>query len=1193
MSSSNATPSSKPKPSKMRTMARRTSSMLSFGRSSGSQHKNDSSSETSSVRRPSIDLDASTTNESNYASNASSASNASASASSSSLTVETALPDHLKEHMLPSTIPESPAREAAATAEEAQAQAAGRVRVPRTSLSQVVTAMNEASSTSSSAPQANDAPASTERQPEPEPEQKPTQTQTVPVPVPAPVIVTDPARYTTEPDSMSLKSTKSPTQGHPDDSGSVDKPTSSSMTNQSNARPQPQLQPHGPSDTDVEPESKSNSYFDTTPRPAVEIPTFHAQSHSSPEDLKKLNEEIYKNTIREIPPEGEGEDDGRGREEGVKTAETMTPRPYGSGSVKGSAPGPAAASGPAQAQGQAAPASAPQTRALAPASTTESGSKPAHSDRAVAVQPVPPVQPAQSVPPVQPARPVQPVQPVQPVRPAPPVEVAAEVTTKETQTETETKTSVTIPEPVVMPVPVSTNDVAKKDQNAGGNGTANANDNDNDDNEDPFADPVVPIQISAQPSFQPSFEQGRGQETNNNMPQPQPTLPQAPAAFSQAPPQVLYMPLPPFQDVSGGGGGGKFRGYDTYSDHDRANGETRSLLPHPHGQEQALQGQGYGYGPGFGYGATATAAAAPGSGMTQTHHQHQHSQYPNPNHPSVPSYAYTHGLNILPTSSTLTSSSDMPTNTVTFPRLSTPSSHKSTNASTTHPRLVRLGWTAYALPNPENTVYYVHSNWKITTDVDLSRLKELDEVMRYLDLNRVGESLTGEGGDDRDGDMGTGMGTGVGVPQGFELWLIDTGLDGLSPSTGQTQTQTQSTGNGTGAGAGKGKKRKRPAKGDFNPLRCWVDHRKCLASFDPIWDARVDGVSRSVSRRGERNSMGRTDDALDMEYRYWAFIESHPAHVALAPKAHSDAIELLEWASTDQFLAPYQSQLHGVRPPFTPTECQELLKWLKAFGNKPESSSVHTRVVARIFMRVLLWRQMHLRPHKPLPEDVPRPVYLTHIAQQTHYRSQSFLRTLLDVIVSIVFMGIPYMIYTRAVYAQRMDAEYGMGGLGASLRVFGMRDAGPLMLIGGCTCLVAAIVLSASVTFLTLPGLDWISRIVGFVAIILAGFSIVSTVLALFSFKAEMERTSLYVGGEGLMVHSRRIIMLSLPLAFCIYSIVAFAAGIALYSIRGMQAQVPPGLIESHFSNYTQWTTLGVLGGLGGVIAVATAVLLG
>jgi len=44
------------------------------------------------------------------------------------------------------------------------------------------------------------------------------------------------------------------------------------------------------------------------------------------------------------------------------------------------------------------------------------------------------------------------------------------------------------------------------------------------------------------------------------------------------------------------------------------------------------------------------------------------------------------------------------------------------------------------------------------------------------------------------------------------------------------------------------------------------------------------------------------------------------------------------------------------------------------------------------------------------------------------------------------------MLYSRAIHAQRLDAEYGLGGVG--MRSMGMRDAGPLLMIGGCTCLV-------------------------------------------------------------------------------------------------------------------------------------------
>ena len=59
-------------------------------------------------------------------------------------------------------------------------------------------------------------------------------------------------------------------------------------------------------------------------------------------------------------------------------------------------------------------------------------------------------------------------------------------------------------------------------------------------------------------------------------------------------------------------------------------------------------------------------------------------------------------------------------------------------------------------------------------------------------------------------------------------------------------------------------------------------------------------------------------------------------------------------------------------------------------------------------------------------------------------------------------------------------------------------------------------------TLLTLPGIDDISRIAGIVAILFSASSMVTAVIALFKYKAEMERSVMYVSGEGLMVLSVR-----------------------------------------------------------------------
>jgi hypothetical protein len=58
------------------------------------------------------------------------------------------------------------------------------------------------------------------------------------------------------------------------------------------------------------------------------------------------------------------------------------------------------------------------------------------------------------------------------------------------------------------------------------------------------------------------------------------------------------------------------------------------------------------------------------------------------------------------------------------------------------------------------------------------------------------------------------------------------------------------------------------------------------------------------------------------------------------------------------------------------------------------------------------------------------------------------------------------------------------------------------------------------VTFLSLPGLDNIARVAGFVAILFSSFSMASTVVAIFKYKADLERPTAHVGGEGLIMLS-------------------------------------------------------------------------
>lgn len=113
----------------------------------------------------------------------------------------------------------------------------------------------------------------------------------------------------------------------------------------------------------------------------------------------------------------------------------------------------------------------------------------------------------------------------------------------------------------------------------------------------------------------------------------------------------------------------------------------------------------------------------------------------------------------------------------------------------------------------------------------------------------------------------------------------------------------------------------------------------------------------------------------------------------------------------------------------------------------------------------------------------------------------------------------------------------------------------------------------------------------------------VSSVLALFRYKTDIDRTVVYIGSEGLRhisVRSSRLyalsaansrlqrsrVIMSLPLVFLAWAIAAFMTGITFYSFRG--ATVSRGVDVKHpFEAYTHWVVVGTLGALGGMLFVA------
>jgi len=142
-------------------------------------------------------------------------------------------------------------------------------------------------------------------------------------------------------------------------------------------------------------------------------------------------------------------------------------------------------------------------------------------------------------------------------------------------------------------------------------------------------------------------------------------------------------------------------------------------------------------------------------------------------------------------------------------------------------------------------------------------------------------------------------------------------------------------------------------------------------------------------------------------------------------------------------------------------------------------------------------------------------------------------RMFVDIIVGILCLGIPFFFVDRSSYGGHLDLENGMVS----------NTGGSMFLVGACACLVvsvnhraaseasnitqAAVILSASVTLMTLPGLNGIARIAGLVAIMCSVLSMITSFISIIRYKAELAHGTPTSGSEGFVLLSVR--SLSLP----------------------------------------------------------------
>ncbi|KAF8589626.1 hypothetical protein K439DRAFT_324748 [Ramaria rubella] len=374
--------------------------------------------------------------------------------------------------------------------------------------------------------------------------------------------------------------------------------------------------------------------------------------------------------------------------------------------------------------------------------------------------------------------------------------------------------------------------------------------------------------------------------------------------------------------------------------------------------------------------------------------------------------------------------------------------------------------------------------------------------------------------------------------------------------------------------ANQGLPAKKSSEWEFMPMRNWVLHATRAVTFDPPSEYHA---TEDLS----------DEDRLDLENRYWQYMSTHPAHASLPQTAYDEAVEILTWCYAGTYLTSDSSAMKILRHidrvlrtpqplpvplPFTQKECIDLLELLRNVTASSTSTSTHvvrTRLISQILLRYTEWRQKYVTKSAPDKRGNTlsgRPMEVEHAVP--------FRQTFHRFIKAVLCLGIPYL----------FEAQDSDRGGWISDRPTDEEEQGPPnsprpgdALLGNGQPLVAALLLSASVTMLALPDLDKTSRVAALISALCSASSMVSFVITLHE---RQNRRTLTTSAR-----QTSAILASLPLVMLAYSLCAFVVGVIAYAISG-------GITSNRaggFGKFTGWIVIAVWIALVAVLASSSA----
>ncbi|QRV73214.1 structural constituent of cell wall [Ceratobasidium sp. AG-Ba] len=319
-----------------------------------------------------------------------------------------------------------------------------------------------------------------------------------------------------------------------------------------------------------------------------------------------------------------------------------------------------------------------------------------------------------------------------------------------------------------------------------------------------------------------------------------------------------------------------------------------------------------------------------------------------------------------------------------------------------------------------------------------------------------------------------------------------------------------------------------------------------------VWSY-VSHKRRRVGPQGPETRFVEGEDAefdLEMERRYWAYVETHPAHGDVNPRAVQEAIELLTWHYTDRLLAEKkkagEKETVSVKPPFTPEESHEVLEFLKSLSQEHSHANavLKTRTVARVHVRTAEWRLAKLQAvHDAVNLEVMSPA---ERIRRRRVAANPFVGVPLRTLAGLLGLGIPYL------FVEQPDEK--------------VEDRQRLMVADASTNLMSALMLGASVSFLAIPDLEDIARLAGVAAAACSLGSLAAGILRLripSSRSGQSEETR----EDEPKPSALRTFARSLPLVLSAYAGSALVAGLAAYSWRGQVSPLDDPFTRLYFDD--------------------------